>query len=182
MKFSALTIRKAVPLLFAMLLPPLAIAQDREISDAKESRIDESYGKWMVMCLPRNGERVCAVRQHQVDRQTGKLALLIELRPLWNGSAKGGIMLPKDFRPKTVVRLALDGRAAGSPLEVKECSDRGCVVAVTFAGPAFEKLRHGRLLELSAVRVDGAALMLQIDLNGFAAAVGRSIQLEKNHD
>lgn len=182
MTFSiSMKLRSALSFL-ALLLPLSGFAQGHDISETTRSRINEVHAKWTVMCLPRDGTRVCAVRRLQSDRQTKKPFLLIELRPTSQGSAKGGIMLPKDLQPDAVVHFALDGNAASHPLEIKECSDRGCGVTVTFSGAAFEKLRSGKVLQLRAIRIDGTPQMFEVDLNGFAAAVERGIELEGSCD
>ncbi len=77
--------------------------------------IEEVHGDWTVFCRPRGGERVCAVRQIQAQKQSGKPVLLIELRASADGAAKGGVMLPNSLRRDAGVRLALDAAAAARP-------------------------------------------------------------------
>lgn len=171
-------------LFFIMSVPDLALPQTR--ADGSQSkvagRIDEVHGKWTVICLPRDGQRVCAVRQIQAGREDGKPVLLVELRPSAQGAAKGGIMLPNTLRPESGVRLALDGEAATINLPIRDCNERGCAVTVTFAGPAFEKLRNGRQLQVAGSGHDGTPKVFAVDLNGLSDAVARSLQLEQQRD
>ncbi|MBF2717681.1 invasion associated locus B family protein [Agrobacterium vitis] len=178
---------KKLPLIllfFIMSVPDLALPQTpADGSQAKVAgRIDEVHGKWSVTCLPRDGERVCAVRQIQAGRESGKPVLLIELRPSAQGAGKGGNMLPNTLRPETGVRLALDGGAATINLPIRDCNDKGCAVTVTFAGPAFEKLRNGKQLQVAGSGHDGTPKVFSIDLNGFSDAVARSLQLEQQRN
>lgn len=145
-------------------------------------RIDEVHGKWTVTCLPRGGERVCAVRQIQAGRGNGNPVLLVELRPSLQGAAKGGIMLPNTLRRETGVRLALDGEAATINLPIRDCNNKGCAVTVTFAGAAFEKLRNGKVLQVAGAGRDGTPKIFAVDLAGFSDAVARSLQLEQQRD
>ncbi|WP_377258959.1 invasion associated locus B family protein [Rhizobium puerariae] len=170
-----------VLLFFVLSVPGLALSQAPADGSAANvtGRIDEVRGKWIVTCLPRNGERVCAVRQIQNSKENGKPVLIVELRPSVQGTAKGGIMLPNTLRRDAGVHLALDGDAAKITLPIRDCSEKGCAVTVSFAGAAFQKLRSGKRLQVAASGQDGRLRMFAIDLDGFSDAVTRSMQLEQ---
>lgn len=180
---------KLALLFFIAFIPmsALSLAQTDEPQAERASpnvqpRFDEAHGKWTVTCLTRSAERVCAVRQFQTDRQTGKPVLMVELRPTMGGSAKGGIMLPNGLRREAGIRVVLDGNASGQSLPIRDCSEKGCAVTVTFSEAAFEKLRQGKLLQLLAAKADGKPQIFAIDLNGFSNATARSVQLERRQN
>lgn len=142
------------------------------------SKIEEFFGRWTVLCLPRDAQRICAIRQVQVERDSRKPILLAELRVTPDNIATGGVMLPSDLRSEQGVRIMLDGNIAVNSLPIRDCSEKGCAVTVTFAGVALQKIMRGKRLQFLALNAQGTPQTHSIDLAGFKQTAERAMQLE----
>lgn len=149
---------------------------------ARTERIEEVVGKWILTCLPREGQRICAIRQIQVERRTNSRVLMIEMRGSSDGTVKGGAILPHDLNKEAGIHVSLDGKGSGPVLPIRECTPKGCTVTMTFAPPAMEKIRNGVQLQFIATQMDGRTRMFYVDLSGFAQAIDRGLELERVFD
>lgn len=164
----------------SFLAPSVIHAQNSRPSTNSDpsSKIEEFFDRWTVLCLPRDAQRICAIRQVQVERDSRKPILLVELRVTSDNIAKGGVMLPNTLSKQQGVQIMLDGNIAANSLPIRDCSEKGCAVTVTFAGAALQKIMSGKHLQFLAITEHGTPQTYSVDLAGFKHAAARSMQLE----
>jgi len=137
------------------------------------SSLQETYQDWRVTCRIANGAKMCAISQQQVQKN-GQRVLAVELSAPSGNRVSGTLILPFGLALETGVTFQIDDQPVMQPMRFRTCVPAGCLVSVTFDGPALMALRSGTMLKIRAVADGGAAAPFSISLQGFAAALDRA--------
>lgn len=74
--------------------------------------------------------------------------------------------------------LKLDDKDLGQGVRFSTCVPQGCLLPVSFPSVATDAMRKGKTLVVAALNLsNGQAVTFNVSLNGFAAALDRTIQL-----
>ncbi|OKO82695.1 invasion associated locus B family protein [Bradyrhizobium sp. NAS96.2] len=118
------------------------------------SAISETHGDWIVKCQLDGGARLCTLSQTQTSKETNQQVFAIELLPR-NGKAEG----LEQTRFST-------------------CTAQGCLLPVSFPTVVTDTMSKAKTLTVAAQNINtGQAVVFNVPLSGFAAALERTIQL-----
>lgn len=142
------------------------------------SSIVETYGDWTVNCGIENAAKVCVLSQAQGNKETGQRTFAIELRAPKSGLSDGTVLMPFGLRLESGAVLKLDDKELGQGLRFATCIPQGCLLPFSFPAAATDAMKNAKnLAVVSQNLANGQAVTFNISLNGFAAALARSIQL-----
>jgi invasion protein IalB len=140
------------------------------------SAISETYGDWIVKCLLDGGTRLCTLGQTQVSKETNQQIFAIELIPR-DGKTEGNILMPFGLKLDTGAIVKLDGKDLEQP-RFSTCTAQGCLLPVSFPTVVTDTISKAKTLTVAAQNIsNGQAVVFNVPLNGFAAALERTIQL-----
>jgi invasion protein IalB len=142
------------------------------------SSITETYGDWTIACGIENGLKLCTLSQAQGNKETGQRSFAIELRTPSDGKTEGTILMPFGLKLEAGAILKLDDKDLGQGVRFSTCVPQGCLLPVSFPSVATDAMRKGKTLVVAALNLsNGQAVTFNVSLNGFAAALDRTIQL-----
>lgn len=140
------------------------------------SAISETYGDWIVKCQLDGGARLCTLGQTQLSKETNQQIFAIELIPR-DGKAEGNILMPFGLKFDAGAVLKLDGKDL-EQTRFSTCTAQGCLLPVSFPTVVTDTLGKAKTLTVAAQNIgNGQAVVFNVPLNGFAAALERTIQL-----
>lgn len=140
------------------------------------SAVSETYGDWIVKCLLDGGAKLCTLGQTQTSKETNQQIFAIELIPR-DGKAEGNILMPFGLKFDAGAVLKLDGKDL-EQTRFSTCTAQGCLLPVSFPTVGTDTISKGKMLTVAAQNIgNGQAVVFNAPLNGFAAALERTIQL-----
>lgn len=140
------------------------------------SAISETYGDWIVKCLVDNGSRLCTLSQSQLSKETNQQVFAIELLPR-DGKTEGNMLVPFGLKLDAGAILKLDGKDL-EQARFSTCTAQGCLLPVSFPMVVTETMSRAKILTVAVQNIsNGQAIVVTVPLNGFAAALERTIQL-----
>jgi invasion protein IalB len=140
------------------------------------SAISETYGDWIVRCLLDGGTKLCTLGQTQSSTETSQQVFAIELIPR-DGKAEGNMLMPFGLKLDVGAVVKLDGEDL-EQARFSTCTAQGCLFPVSFPTTVTDTLSRGKTMTVAAQNLNtGQAVIFNIPLNGFAAALERTIQL-----
>ncbi|WP_076859011.1 invasion associated locus B family protein [Bradyrhizobium mercantei] len=140
------------------------------------SAISETYGDWIVKCQLDGGARLCTLSQTQTSKETNQQVFAIELL-LRNGKAEGNMLMPFGLKLDAGAVVKLDGKDL-EQTRFSTCTAQGCLLPVSFPTVVTDTMSKANTLTVAAQNINtGQAVVFNIPLNGFAAALERTIQL-----
>jgi invasion protein IalB len=144
------------------------------------SSINETYSDWTVDCRLADGHKQCVLSQAQGNKDTGQRIYAIELQPPSNGKTEGTILMPFGLNLDAGAILKLDDKDLGKGLRFSTCVPQGCLLPVSFPTVATDALRKGTRLTIASLNLSSKeAVTFNVSLNGFGAALARTIELAK---
>ncbi|KWV49911.1 invasion protein [Bradyrhizobium macuxiense] len=157
--------------------PPTADGTVRAFQLPKgASAISETYGDWIVKCVVDNGARLCTLSQSQVSKETNLQVFAIELLSR-DGKTEGNMLMPFGLKLEAGAVLKLDNRDL-EQVRFSTCTAQGCLLPLFFPTAVTDTLGRSKVLTVAAQNLNtGQAVVFNIPLNGFAAALERTIQL-----
>lgn len=165
-----------VTLAFIAMLGPPAIGQEVVLLPGGASTVSETHGDWVVRCEARQKQIGCALQQEQLDSNTGRRLLAIELASV-AGTLNGSLVLPFGLALSQGVRLGIDENPPLPSVVFRTCLPVGCVVDVAFSREVIALLRTGTTLKVNAIADGGAVAPFNIPLRGLASALDRASTL-----
>jgi invasion protein IalB len=140
------------------------------------SAITETYGDWIVKCVVDNAVKLCTLSQTQNTKDTGQRLFAIELLAR-EGKAEGNMLMPFGLKLDAGAVLKLDGKDL-EQVRFSTCTVQGCLLPVVFPTGVSEMMSRAKTLTIAAQSINGGqAVIINVPLNGFAAALDRTIQL-----
>jgi invasion protein IalB len=140
------------------------------------SAITEAYGDWMVRCVVDNGVKLCTLSQTQSTKDNGQRIFAIELLPR-DGKVEGNMLMPFGLKLDAGAILKLDGEDL-EQARFSTCTAQGCLLPVSFPSVVTDTMSKAKTLTVAAQSVNGGQpVIFNVPLNGFAAALDRTIQL-----
>ncbi len=140
------------------------------------SAISETYGDWIVKCLLDGGTKLCTLGQTQSSKETNQQVFAIELIPR-DGKAEGNMLMPFGLKLDAGAVIRLDGKDL-EQVRFSTCTAQGCLLPVSFPTTVTDTLSKGKTLTVVAQNLNtGQAVIFNIPLDGFTAALDRTIQL-----
>lgn len=140
------------------------------------SALSETYGDWIVKCLLDGGAKLCTLGQTQTSKETNQQIFAIELIPR-DGKAEGNILMPFGLKFDAGAVLKLDGKDL-EQTRFSTCTAQGCLLPVSFPTVVTDTISKAKTLTVAAQNIsNGQAVVFNVPLNGFAAALERTIQL-----
>lgn len=144
------------------------------------SSINETYEDWTIDCRIVESQKQCMLSQSQGNSQTGQRLFAIELRTPRDGKTDGTILMPFGVDLQSSATLKLDDKDFGKSLRFSTCVQQGCLLPVSFPSVAIDAMKKAAKLSVAAVSLSSnEAVMFNISLNGFAAAIDRASELGK---
>lgn len=142
--------------------------------------INETYGDWTVDCRIVDRQKQCALSQAQGNKDTGQRLFAIELRPPKDGKTEGTVLMPFGLNLDVGALLKLDDKDLGKGVRFSTCVPQGCLLPVSFPTVATDAMRKGTKLVVASLNLSSnEAVTFSISLNGFSAALARTIELGK---
>ena len=143
----------------------------------------ETHGDWTVSCAIQaqaDGKKVkrCVLAQEQIDRETRRRVLTMELRPE-GGGVKGTLVLPFGLSLDKGVAYQLDEGQLGAVQRFRTCLPVGCVIDVDFDARTVAPFRTGNTLKVKAIADGGQEMVFSVPLSVFSGAHGRALALSK---
>jgi len=140
------------------------------------SAITETYGDWIVKCVIDNGVKLCTLSQMLSTKDTGQRIFAIELVPR-DGKTEGNMLMPFGLKLDAGASLKLDGREF-EQARFSTCTAQGCLLPVSFLSVVTDTMSKAKTLTIAAQSINNAqAVIFNVPLNGFAAALDRTVQL-----
>ena len=152
--------------------PPSAVS-------GEPTSVQETYQDWIVACVQREGKKVCALTQQQLDKDSRQRVLGIEVSTITPEKAEGTLVLPFGLAVSRDVTLQIDGATLGAPLRFRTCIAAGCLVALSFDTQSVANLKKGTALAIHATADSGQPISFGLSLKGFASAFDRTAALIK---
>ena len=129
------------------------------------------------MCAQREGKKVCALTQQQLDKDSRQRVVAIEVNSITPEKAEGTMVLPFGLAVSREVTLQIDGAALGAPLHFRTCIAAGCLVALSFDTQSVATLKKGTALAVNVTSDSGQPISFALSLKGFANAFDRTAAL-----
>lgn len=140
------------------------------------SAISETYGDWIVKCLVDGGTKLCTLGQTQSSKDTNQQIFAIELIPR-DGKAEGNMLMPFGLKLDAGAVVKLDGKDL-EQTRFSTCTTQGCLLPVSFPTAVTDAMSRAKTMTVAAQNLNtGQAVVFTVPLNGFAAALERTIQL-----
>ncbi len=139
------------------------------------SAISETYGDWIVKCQLDGRARLCTLSRTQTSKETNQQVFAIELLPR-NGKTEGNILMPFGLKLDSgaVVKLGKDLEQT----RFSTCPAQGCLLPISFPSAVTDTMSKAKTLTVAAQNINTAQpVVFNVPLNGFAAALERTIQL-----
>jgi invasion protein IalB len=144
------------------------------------SSINETYGEWTVDCRIIDRQKQCVLSQVQGNRETGQRRFAIELRSPKDGKTEGTVVMPFGLNLDAGALLKLDDKDLGKGVRFSTCVPQGCLLPVSFPTVATDAMRKGtKLVVASLNRSTNEPVTFTVSLDGFSAALARTIELAK---
>jgi invasion protein IalB len=144
------------------------------------SAINETYGDWTVDCRIVDRQKQCALSQAQGNKETGQRRFAIELRPPKDGKTEGTVLMPFGLNLDAGALLKLDDKDLGKGVRFSTCVPQGCLLPVSFPSVATDAMRKGTKLVVASLNLSSnEAVTFNVSLDGFGAALTRTIELAK---
>ncbi|WP_225647671.1 invasion associated locus B family protein [Bradyrhizobium australafricanum] len=94
-----------------------------------------------------------------------------------DGKAEGNILMPFGLKFDAGALLKLDGKDL-EQTRFSTCTTQGCLLPVSFPTVVTDTISRAKMLTVAAQSIsNGQAVVFNVPLNGFAAALERTIQL-----
>lgn len=140
------------------------------------SAISETYGDWIVKCLVDSGTRLCTLSQTLLSKETSQQVFAIELLPRV-GKIEGNMLMPFGLKLDAGAVLKLDGKDL-EQARFSTCTAQGCLIPVSFPTAVTDTMSRAKTFTVAVQNIgNGQAVVVNVPLNGFAAALERTIQL-----
>jgi invasion protein IalB len=136
----------------------------------------ETFGSWTVVC--KEAIKLCSLSQTQTDPQSRQRVLTLQLSPV-DDKVNGTLIMPFGLALDNGVTLQVDDGPAGPVLRYRTCLPLGCLVSISFDAKLVAALRKGAALRINGVADGGKAETFTIPLDGFPAALDRTLALVK---
>ena len=167
----------AAPVAMPAPATPAAAGSPAQLPNGASS-IVETYGDWTVNCGIENATKLCILSQAQGNKETGQRTFAIELRAPRDGRSDGTVLMPFGLRLESGAVLKLDEKDLGQGLRFSTCIPQGCLLPFSFPAVVTDAMKNAKMLAVVSQNLaNGQAVTFNISLNGFAAALARSIQL-----
>ena len=142
------------------------------------SQLQEAHGDWRVNCAQQGEQRLCTLSQQSADKDSRKLVMAVELKPMSGDRAEGTLVLPFGLSVTKPVTLQVD---EGSLMlhSFRTCLPVGCVVSLKFEPATVKALRTGTVLNVKGTADNAQETTFKISLNGFGSALDRTAALSK---
>jgi len=142
--------------------------------------VQEAHDDWTVLCGQKDGQKVCALSQQLLDKDSRQRVLVLELDTAASDRASGNLLLPFGLAVDREVTLQLDGSGMGTPLHFRTCVPNGCLVTLAFDAKIISELRKGTTLAIQAIAADGGKpVTFSVSLKGFSSGLDRTASLQK---
>ena len=148
-------------------------------ASGEPTSVQETYQDWIVMCAQREGKKVCALTQQQLDKDSRQRVVAVEVNNFTAEKAEGTLVLPFGLAVSREVTLQIDGVALGAPLHFRTCVAAGCLVSLSFDTQSVTTLKKGTALAVNASADGGKPVSFTLSLKGFANAFDRTAALVK---
>jgi invasion protein IalB len=145
------------------------------------SSLQERHGDWTVTCSMAEQDgtaKTCIQSQSQVDPQSNRRILSIEIRPT-EPAAVGTIVLPFGLALAAGIQIAVDEVSYGEPLAFGTCLPIGCIVRSPLDAALIEAMKKGSVLTIQATAAGGPQTVFSASLKGFSAAYDRTVELAR---
>ncbi|WP_133770920.1 invasion associated locus B family protein [Enterovirga rhinocerotis] len=140
--------------------------------------INETFGDWTVDCRITDNQKRCVLSQVQGNRQTGQRVFALELDVPKDGKTEGTILMPFGVNLGSGALLKLDDKDLGQGLRFSTCMQQGCLLPVSLPTVATDAMRAGKTLVVASLNLStGEPITFNVSLDGFGAALDRTIQL-----
>ena len=140
--------------------------------------LSEKHDDWTVRCGIQNQSVACAARQQQVDPQSRRRTIALEVR-LDKDTLTGSILMPFGLDLSKGVTLGVDAAAAATPLPFQTCVPGGCLAPFSLGADWVKALRSGSTLTVKSVAVNGAEAKFTLSLKGLGGSLDRIAELTK---
>jgi invasion protein IalB len=135
------------------------------------------HGEWTVFA-PLDTETLhheasCTISQVQLDEETRKRLLVIELCPR-KGRVTGSLLLPSGLMQEPGVVLQFEESEPAAARQFQTVLPRGCLVDLDFDEAMTVQLMSSRRLHVMAIADTGEGVHFSIPLDGFASALARA--------
>ncbi|MFJ6327306.1 MULTISPECIES: invasion associated locus B family protein [unclassified Rhizobium] len=137
----------------------------------------EVHGEWTVFApldtTDLRHEALCTISQVQLDEETRKRLLVIELRPR-KGRVTGSLLLPSGLMHEPGVVLQFEESEPALIRQFQTESPNGALIDLVFDEALTVLLMSSRRLHVMATAETGEEVNFSISLNGFASALARA--------
>jgi invasion protein IalB len=142
------------------------------------SSVTETYGDWTMTCRVEDGGKLCNLSQAQGNKDTGQRSFAIEMRAPKDGKSSGVILMPFGLKLETGAILKLDDKDLGQGLRFSTCVPEGCLLPISFPTVATDAMKTSKTLAVASLNLSsGQAVVFNVSLKGFGAALDRAAQL-----
>lgn len=137
----------------------------------------ELHGEWTVFA-PLDTESLhheasCTISQLQLDEETRKHLLVIELRPK-KGRVSGALLLPSGLMQEPGIVLQFEDSEPAPARQIKTALPHGILVDLDFDEAMTVLLMSSRRLNVMGTADTGEEVNFSIPLDGFASALTRA--------
>jgi len=144
---------------------------------ARSPALREIHGEWIVFApsirAGLHDATACTISQVQLDGETRKRLLVIELRPE-KGRVTGSLLLPPGLMHEPGVVLQFEESEPAPARQFQTTSSNGTLVDLAFDEAMTVLLMSCRRLHVLATAETGEEVNFSIPLNGFASALARA--------
>lgn len=156
-----------------------AFAQTGATLPGGASSLQETYDDWMVACVVNDqtrNQKLCALSQQQLDKNSRQRVLAVEWRPKGDG-IEGTAFLPFGLVLAKGAAFQFDDGPFGKPADFSTCLPAGCLVPIDFNKDILAAMRRASRFNVKAIGQDGKDVTFTISLKGFSTAFDRTKQL-----
>lgn len=156
-----------------------AVAQNAATLPGGASSLQETYDDWMVACVINDqskNQKLCALSQQQVDKNSRQRVLAVEWRPKGDG-IEGIVFLPFGLALAKGAAFQFDDGPFGKPADFSTCLPAGCLVPIDFNKDILAAMRKASRFNVKAIGQDGKDVSFTISLKGFSTAFDRTRHL-----
>ncbi|WP_267549470.1 invasion associated locus B family protein [Rhizobium rhizogenes] len=144
---------------------------------ARPRSLREVHGEWTVFA-PLDTESLhheasCTISQVQLDEETRKRLLVIELRPR-KGRVTGSLLLPSGLMREPGVVLQFEESEPGPARQIQTALPNGVLVDLDFDEAMTVLLMSSHRLHVMATADTGEEVNFSIPLSGFSSALARA--------
>ncbi|WP_176083022.1 invasion associated locus B family protein [Martelella sp. HB161492] len=136
--------------------------------------LNETYQDWQVNCVSGEKGVQCAMTQKQLDKDSGRTVLSLELMSTQDGILRGVIVMPFGLAVTQGATVSIDDQTTGKKYDFSTCLPQGCLVPVSLDKDMIDKMKSGTKLNVSGTVVNnGKTVTIAASLSGFTAAMNR---------